>query len=211
MRAAFRSDFDPDQAFIVRKPLRLAGVDLAPGAEFPKDAVPTRRLRQLFDSRLLAYPIESSRDIIRPSAPHRFGKWLDRLRKPQVRLGPSQAPRAKFHLPTSLQPGPGVEIRASDVPSEFDDGDLQPVLSKTKPVDAPSLQHMLALEPRVQRSAAPDPDRPGAYIKIPENWQGLAWPKLLQLASNFSRVRLMNKLEATDAIEAELARRAWTA
>jgi hypothetical protein len=46
---------------------------------------------------------------------------------------------------------------------------------------------------------------------IPADWAVLAWPKLLQLASQFSKVPVRNKLEATAAVEAEVLRRARAA
>jgi hypothetical protein len=45
--------FNPDLSFVANKPMTLAGVSLQPGASFPKDAVPERRLRQLYHNRLI--------------------------------------------------------------------------------------------------------------------------------------------------------------
>lgn len=55
-----------------------------------------------------------------------------------------------------------------------------------------------------------EPKREGE-IEIPQDWRLLKWPALLHLASQFSAVRVMNKLEAEASIVAELNRRGGTA
>lgn len=210
----FRSAFDPDQSFVVRKPMRLAGEDLRAGSTFPKHRVTVRRLRQLFDSRYLAYPGETGRDLVKAGMPERFGKWMRSMRgaaAPEAQDTPT-APGARPHFPSNMsQPliRKTLDIVA-DEQDEFEDDDLAPVLNRLPPIDAPSLMDLVAAEPPVPRAAPAeviDPGRVGAHVQIPEDWQTLTWPKLLSLASNFSMVRLMNKAEATDAIEAELGRR----
>lgn len=61
-----------------------------------------------------------------------------------------------------------------------------------------------AVEPVVAPAFTPAAD-PGS-VEIPDDWRDLAWQPLRRLASNFSAV--LNKAEATAAIEGELARRA---
>ncbi|HEY5412055.1 MAG TPA: hypothetical protein VIJ94_15140 [Caulobacteraceae bacterium] len=213
MRAQFRADFDPEASFVVRQAMRLSGSELAPGSDFPKAAVTTRRLRQLFDSRLIAYPGEDGRDLAKPPAPRRHG-FFDQFRRktdPRVSARPAGEPRRAPHLPTSLtQPAALATLQRADVPNEFDDGDLEPVLSHNRVTDGPTLAELVAAEGRVARAEIVDPDRPGAHVQIPEDWTSLTWPKLLSLASNFSIARIMNKPGATEAITAELARRART-
>ena len=67
----FRDSFDPAQDFIVKRPIRLSGEDLKPGSVFDKTRVPLRRLRQLFDSKLLAYPGETGKEWNKPVNPSR--------------------------------------------------------------------------------------------------------------------------------------------
>lgn len=220
MRAQFRADFDPAQSFVVRRPVRLSGVHLEPGAPFPTHTVSVRRLRQLFDSRIIAYPGEDGRDLTKPPAPKRFGKWASPGGKANERVQPHPdipdiaKAREPAHMPTSITQRATIAALGKDtrIPDEFDDGDLEPVLNRNPPPPGPTLQEMLAAEPLAPRAAPPaDPNRPGALVQIPADWAELKWPKLLSLASNFSLVRIMNKAEATDSIEAELKRRGRTA
>ncbi len=141
MQARFREAFSEDQTFIIMRPMRLGGVDLAVGSTFDKTAVSTRRLRQLFDQRAVSYPHETGRDRCRPPSPNR----------PIIRE--AKAPRAAPVAPAAPAP-----VKTYDV-------------------------------------------------EIPADWRVLRWAKLLSLASKFSHVRIMNKLEAETAIEAELYRR----
>lgn len=53
--------FNPAAQFIVRKPMTLGGITLSLGDPFPKEAVATRRLRQLYSGRWVAQ--------LRPAAP----------------------------------------------------------------------------------------------------------------------------------------------
>jgi hypothetical protein len=46
-----------------------------------------------------------------------------------------------------------------------------------------------------------------AAIEIPADWSGLSWPALRGLATKLSDTPVLNKADATAAIEAELARR----
>ena len=45
--------FNPNLSFVAYKPMTLSGVLFEPGAAFPKDAVPVRRLRQLYHNRFI--------------------------------------------------------------------------------------------------------------------------------------------------------------
>jgi hypothetical protein len=71
MREVFREPFDPGKTFVVCRPVRLGGRPLAVGAVFPRDRVELRRLRQLYDSRMLGYPGETGRQRVRPTSPVR--------------------------------------------------------------------------------------------------------------------------------------------
>lgn len=44
-------------------------------------------------------------------------------------------------------------------------------------------------------------------VEIPEDWADLSWPKLRKLAQACSRDVVLNKVQASEAIEAELGRR----
>jgi hypothetical protein len=50
-------------------------------------------------------------------------------------------------------------------------------------------------------------DEERAAIEIPDDWSGLPWPQLRRLAQGFSAEPVLNKAQATAAVEAELARR----
>lgn len=63
-RIPFRSTFNPDREFIVRRPLTLGDRALVPGDVFPKTEVALRRLRQLYDQRVIRYPEEISGHVI---------------------------------------------------------------------------------------------------------------------------------------------------
>lgn len=58
-RVPWRTTFNPERDFVVRRPLTVAGQLLARGDPFPKTAVPLRRLRQLYDQRVIHYPGET--------------------------------------------------------------------------------------------------------------------------------------------------------
>lgn len=51
----FREDFDRGRDFIATRGFTLSGRNLNPGDLIDKTALPTRRLRQLYDRRLVAY------------------------------------------------------------------------------------------------------------------------------------------------------------
>lgn len=59
-RVPWRTTFNPDREFVVRRgPLTVgAGVTLKVGEAFPKSEVTLRRLRQLYDQRVIRYPDE---------------------------------------------------------------------------------------------------------------------------------------------------------
>jgi hypothetical protein len=58
--------------------------------------------------------------------------------------------------------------------------------------------------PRLVVSETPAPDDP---LAIPSDWRTMPWPQMLALASQFSKARILGKLDALDAIETELLRR----
>lgn len=58
-RVPWRTTFNPERDFVVRRPLTVAGRLLARGDPFPKTAIPLRRLRQLYDQRVIHYPGET--------------------------------------------------------------------------------------------------------------------------------------------------------
>lgn len=66
MRAPFRTKFDPDKDFAVRRRFTVGGQSFYPGDAFDKTLVNTRRLRQLFDQRTLIHVGETPGQIIRP-------------------------------------------------------------------------------------------------------------------------------------------------
>lgn len=126
----YRDEFNPEKAFLVLRAVRMDGEDLTIGSVFPRNAVPLRRLRQLFDQRKLGYAEETGRQRCLPPNPRR------------------------------------------------------PVLIGY---------------------AAPMPEPP---VEIPEGWRALPWPMLRSLARRFAKVPPANKMEAEDAVAAELERRA---
>ncbi len=75
MRAQFREDFDPERSFEANRSFTCDGRDYSPGEAFEKTSVPVRRLRQLFNRRLIRYPHEDPKRIFKPGAPERFGRW----------------------------------------------------------------------------------------------------------------------------------------
>jgi len=71
VREVFREPFDPEKTFVVFRGMKIAGKPLRVGDTFPRHAVPLRRLRQLYDSRMLGYPGETGRQRVRPTSPVR--------------------------------------------------------------------------------------------------------------------------------------------
>lgn len=57
-RTPWRTTFDPTREFVVRRQITLGAVTYLPGMDFPKTEVPLRRLRQLYDQRVIQYPGE---------------------------------------------------------------------------------------------------------------------------------------------------------
>jgi hypothetical protein len=47
-----------------------------------------------------------------------------------------------------------------------------------------------------------------AEVEIPQDWRDLSWPQVRSLAAQFASEPVLNKAQAVDAVEAELARRA---
>jgi hypothetical protein len=62
----FRELFDRDRTFLVNKPMVMNGIEYGYGEEFPKTAVTTRRLRQLYDAHWLqlAPPSNAEKPIL---------------------------------------------------------------------------------------------------------------------------------------------------
>lgn len=94
----YRDAFDPAQTFIIRRPLRLNGEDLQPGKPFDKTRVPLRRLRQLFDQRMLSYPTETGREWNKPPNPKRErlgdGTWSPEAPPSAEASSPAPEPRS---------------------------------------------------------------------------------------------------------------------
>jgi hypothetical protein len=55
MRAPWRKTFDPERDFTVRRPVTVGGQKFAPGDAFDKTLVTRRRLRQLYDQRIIHF------------------------------------------------------------------------------------------------------------------------------------------------------------
>jgi hypothetical protein len=125
----FREAFDPDRDFIVRRALRLSGADVPVGATFNKTLVPTRRLRQLFNQRVLAYSDETGRDLARPPHP-------DLRRPPAGRRAPA--------------------VVAEPIEPAYSALDLHKAAAAADG-DPDTLQERLAAEPRVARAKPSDP------------------------------------------------------
>jgi hypothetical protein len=77
-------------------------------------------------------------------------------------------------------------------------------LARDVPVEhldiAPRAEPLIAVPP-------PKTDVDAGNVAIPDDWAGLAWPKLRALASSVSAAPIINSAGARAAIEAELARR----
>lgn len=90
-RATWRHAFDRDRDFIARRLLTIGGKTFAPGDPFDKTLVPTRRLRQLFDSHRIIY-----KDAPKPGAAKRSNLEPRRTRakgtKAKKTSGPSEIP-----------------------------------------------------------------------------------------------------------------------
>lgn len=56
--------FDPSLSFVAHKRMTLFGVSLEPGAAFPKEQVPERRLRQLYHNRFIVPALEQTPALI---------------------------------------------------------------------------------------------------------------------------------------------------
>lgn len=52
--------FDPERNFVARKAIALGSTSYAPGDMIDKAVVPLRRLRQLFDAKVLQYAAEGA-------------------------------------------------------------------------------------------------------------------------------------------------------
>lgn len=65
MRRSWRNKFDLERAFVVRRPLTVGGVKLAPGDPFDKALVNVRRLRQLYDQRVIMFAGDEPGAIVR--------------------------------------------------------------------------------------------------------------------------------------------------
>lgn len=55
-----REVFDRDRNFVTTRPLPVSGRSFGPNEPFDKTLVTTRRLRQLYDQRAIAYPVEET-------------------------------------------------------------------------------------------------------------------------------------------------------
>lgn len=113
MRAQFRDDFDPERVLEAARTFICAGRRYSPGVAFEKADVPLRRLRQLFNRRLLRYPGEDPRQMCKPSAPERFGRWA----KTASMLRPSAPPvdaeaQALPPIPEGWESLPWFSLRA---------------------------------------------------------------------------------------------------
>jgi len=93
MRAPWRTGFNRHKDFVVRKKIVLDGELLVAGSPLPKERVTTRRLRQLFDCRIIVFADD-------PAAPPPTGKTAE----------PTEAP--------STEPDPGDVQEEISVPPE---------------------------------------------------------------------------------------------
>jgi len=102
-KTAWRKTFDRDQDFIVRRKFTLDGKVLVPGSPFPKERVPTRRLRQMYDQRTITFASDPT-----PGAqvsPERSRKIK---RKPEAESAPVVEP-----IPEPKPPAQPIDERAA--------------------------------------------------------------------------------------------------
>lgn len=121
-RAPWRTTFNPEREFVVRRRITVGMTILKPGDAFPKTEVTLRRLRQLYDQRVIHYPGET------PGAPLDFARRASGLSAdvggadadgaepaPEDAEAPSQAPTASAGVA-----GDQFTSRASvDIPDDW--------------------------------------------------------------------------------------------
>ncbi len=99
----YRDPFDPGKDFVVLRPMTVSGLDVQSGESFNKQLVTTRRLRQLFDQRYLAYPHETPGQRRRTPHPRRAGlvelNEGATMRPPPTKPAPVVIPTDWQHLP----------------------------------------------------------------------------------------------------------------
>lgn len=69
MRAPYRGRFDPEREFVARRAFGSGVATVRGGETIDKTRYSLRRLRQMFDARMIQYPGETPGGIIRPEPP----------------------------------------------------------------------------------------------------------------------------------------------
>ncbi len=64
-RTAWRKEFDPEKTFTVRRKVTVGGKRLSPGDSFDPTLVTVRRLRQLYDQRIIQFEGDTPGKLIR--------------------------------------------------------------------------------------------------------------------------------------------------
>lgn len=103
MRAPWRKAFDPERDFIVRRKVTCGGEKFVPGDVFDKTLLPTRRLRQLYDQRVIMFSGDKpGQKIVRRKRP---------LADDDV-IGPTVHPNDGVNIPHNWETLPWNERRA---------------------------------------------------------------------------------------------------
>lgn len=69
----YREPFDRDRNFVMSRPLPVAGQSFGPGDPFDKTLVNTRRLRQMYEQRLIQFAVEEQpTEVVEPDKVKRY-------------------------------------------------------------------------------------------------------------------------------------------
>lgn len=185
MRAPYRTIFNPEGNFIVRKPTSISGRRFERLETFDKTLVSERRLRQMFSQRTIVYDGENPGGQLSNEEAAKTFRGQMAARAQEVR-----AKRAKEKAEKLAAEAKAAKLKA-------------PKAAKPKAPPAPPKPTETVVDPAAIAAAR-------AAVVIPADWATISWPTRLQIAAQLTTDKVKNGADAAAAIEAELARRGNT-
>ncbi|WEX10284.1 hypothetical protein [Chelativorans sp. AA-79] len=207
-RATWRHAFDRDRDFIVRRQLTIGGKTFAPGEPFDKTLVPTRRLRQLFDSHRIIYT-----DVPKPGNAKR--SMLEPRRAPAPRHDPKPSAPPQGAEPVEIpedwasKPFLAIKAIAKQIKPDLDAKAKKPEIVAIIEAEITRRAGGAQTGPKSPETPENRPSEGGGQpVEIPEDWRELPVEERIALAMALTGETIGTDEDAAAAIELAIESRA---
>lgn len=134
--------FDRDRDFTVRRAITVGNVKFGPGDPFDKTLVPTRRLRQMYDQRVLMFTDTAPSSLAIQNRSPGDQEYIEHQEDPPI--NPENAQNDSEITPEVIEDQPSIEEPPVEEPSTEEEEPAvvndQPVLDEEEP-ELPQLDH----------------------------------------------------------------------